>query len=103
MVIRALRDSLEELKLDYLDCWMIHAPWSFVPFEDDVISCKPREDKFGAMVEEIDILETWKEMEKCVELGLCKSIAVSNFNSKQIEYILQNSNVKPIINQVPPL
>lgn len=23
--------TLQELGLDYLDCWMIHAPWAFVP------------------------------------------------------------------------
>ena len=79
---------------------MMHAPWSFVPFEDDSISCKPREDKFGAMVEEIDFIDTWKEMEKCVELGLCKYIAVSNFSSKQLERISENCKIQPIINQV---
>ena len=78
----------------------MHAPWSFVPFEDDSISCKPREDKFGAMVEEIDFIDTWKEMEKCVELGLCKYIAVSNFSSKQLERISENCKIQPIINQV---
>ena len=53
LVLPALRESLKELKLDYLDCWMIHAPWSFVPLEDTEVSCTPREDKFGAMVEDI--------------------------------------------------
>ena len=108
--------TLQELGLDYLDCWMVHAPWAFVPhwvghvfisfseilellilfsthnqLEDEKISCKPREDKFGAMVEEIEIIETWREMEKCVELGLCKSIAVSNFNRNGLRRMI-NSN-----------
>ena len=48
----------------------------------------------------LDIIDTWREMEKCVELGLCKSIAVSNFSSKQLEQIWKNSKIKPIINQV---
>lgn len=99
-VIPALQQTLEELNVSYLDCWMMHAPWSFVPFKDDEISCKPREDKFGAMVEEIDFVDTWREMEKCIELGLCRSIAVSNFNSKQLERLIANCSIKPIINQV---
>ena len=43
------------------------------------------------MVEEIEIIETWREMEKCVELGLCKSIAVSNFNRNGLRRMI-NSN-----------
>ena len=85
---------------------MMHAPWSFVPFKDDEISCKPREDKFGAMVEEIDFVDTWREMEKCIELGLCRSIAVSNFNSKQLERLIANCSIKeglPIITQLIPI
>ena len=100
LVVSALKETLKELGLEYLDCWMMHAPWSFVPLKDDEISCTPREDKFGAMVEDVDFLATWVEMEKCVQLGLCKHIAVSNFSSAQLERLLQNSTIKPIINQV---
>ena len=39
-------------------------------------------------------------MEKLVSLGLVKSIGVSNFNSKQIEHILQKGSIKPVMNQV---
>ena len=78
----------------------MHAPWSFVPLKDDEVSCTPREDKFGAMVEEIDYIDTWIEMEKCVELGLCKNLAVSNFSSKQIDRLLEKCKIKPVINQV---
>ena len=99
-VVPALKQTLAELGLDYIDCWMMHAPWSFVPLKDDEISCTPREDKFGAMVEEVDYVDTWKEMEKCVELGLCKHIAVSNFSSKQLDRLIENCKIKPIINQV---
>ena len=88
-ILKCLLVTLAELGLDYVDCWMVHAPWAFVPLEDEVISCRPREDKFGAMVEEVDILDTWREMEKCVELGLCKSIAVSNFNSCRFRMLMK--------------
>ena len=79
---------------------MMHAPWSFVPLKDDEVSCTPREDKFGAMVEEVDYVDTWVEMEKCVELGLCKNLAVSNFSSKQLDRLLEKCKIKPVINQV---
>lgn len=45
-------------------------------------------------------LDTWKAMEQCVQLGLTKSIGVSNFNIKQIQNILEVATIKPAVNQV---
>ena len=38
-------------------------------------------------------------MEQTVKLGLSKSIGVSNFNEEQLERLLKNSTIKPVINQ----
>lgn len=39
-------------------------------------------------------------MEKLVKIGLVKSVGLSNFNSEQIERILSNAEIKPVVNQV---
>lgn len=39
-------------------------------------------------------------MEKLVDLGLVKSIGISNFNSQQIDRLLANCRIKPVNNQV---
>ena len=39
-------------------------------------------------------------MEECVDLGLTKAIGLSNFNSKQIQRLLNNCRIKPANNQV---
>lgn len=39
-------------------------------------------------------------MEKCVDLGLVKSIGLANFNSEQIERILKEARIKPTMNQI---
>lgn len=39
-------------------------------------------------------------MEKCIELGLTRSIGVSNFNSQQLTRLLDSAIVKPVMNQV---
>lgn len=39
-------------------------------------------------------------MEQCVQLGLTKSIGVSNFNIRQLKDILEIATIKPVVNQV---
>lgn len=39
-------------------------------------------------------------MEECVNLGLAKSIGLSNFNEEQMERVLKNCKIKPVVNQV---
>lgn len=39
-------------------------------------------------------------MEPLIEKGLARSIGLSNFNSEQIERVLQVCKVKPVVNQV---
>lgn len=52
------------------------------------------------MYSDVDYLETWEGMEECVELGLTRSIGLSNFNSIQIDRVLSNCRIKPVNNQV---
>jgi aldehyde reductase len=59
---------------------------------------KDKNNKF--ILSDVDYIETWKAMEECVELGLTKSIGLSNFNSEQIQRLLQVATVKPVTNQV---
>lgn len=39
-------------------------------------------------------------MEECVDLGLTKSIGVSNFTNQQLQRILDAARIKPVMNQV---
>ncbi|KAJ0677966.1 putative D-galacturonate reductase [Helianthus annuus] len=48
----------------------------------------------------IDIKAVWESMEECQNLGLTKSIGVSNFSSKRIKEILSFSKIPPAVNQV---
>lgn len=57
--------------------------WTFLSFDSD-----------------IDYLDTWKAMEKLVDLGIVKCLGVSNFNSVQVDRILKEGRIKPITNQV---
>lgn len=45
-------------------------------------------------------MDTWKSMEECVKLGLTRSIGISNFNSAQVDRLVKNCTIKPVVNQV---
>ncbi|XP_074645394.1 aldo-keto reductase family 1 member B1-like isoform X2 [Tubulanus polymorphus] len=58
-------------------------------------------DKDGnIMFSDVPFIDTWKEMEKAVNMGLVKAIGVSNFNSKQVQMIIDEGTIKPANIQV---
>ncbi|XP_053428843.1 aldo-keto reductase family 1 member C15-like isoform X3 [Nycticebus coucang] len=62
----------------------------------------PKDADGKVMVETVDIRDTWEALEQCKDLGLTKSIGVSNFNHKQLQMILDKPGLKykPTCNQV---
>jgi diketogulonate reductase-like aldo/keto reductase len=63
-------------------------------------SMLPIDEKGNLVPSDVDYVDTWTAMEECVGLGLTKSIGLSNFNSEQIERLLNFANVRPVTNQV---
>jgi len=96
LVVNSLKKTLADLKLDYLDLFLIHWPMAYK--EDAELFPKDANDKM--IYSDADYLDTWKMMEECVRLGLTRSIGLSNFNSQQIQRILDNSKIKPAMLQV---
>jgi len=93
----ACRKTLEDLGLDYLDLYLIHWPVALERGDSDL----PTNDD-GTLRYDTGIhpTTTWLSMEKLVSKGLTLSIGVSNFNSEQIQDILEKGNIKPVTNQV---
>ncbi|MGH3800385.1 MAG: aldo/keto reductase, partial [Pseudonocardiaceae bacterium] len=76
--LAALDQSLANLKLDYLNLYLIHWP---VPSR-------------GLYV------ESWRALEKMRSDGLARSIGVSNFTPATVERLLAETNTVPAVNQV---
>ncbi|XP_069679231.1 1,5-anhydro-D-fructose reductase-like isoform X1 [Periplaneta americana] len=96
LVVPACKKTLEAMSLDYLDLYLIHFPVALK--EGDVFD--PKDENGKLIYSDADYVDTWREMEKCVELGLVKSIGLSNFNSQQIDRVLEIATIKPVVNQV---
>ncbi|XP_072934253.1 aldo-keto reductase AKR2E4-like [Epargyreus clarus] len=84
-VVPALRESLSKLGLDYIDLYLVHFP----------VAIKP-----DYSPDDIDYLETWRGMEEAKALGLARSIGVSNFNAKQLDRLIANCKVRPVVNEI---
>ncbi len=83
--IKYFYESLNKLDLDYIDLYLIHAPW---PWSNVGENC----DKGN--------IEAWKAMIDLYNKGLIKSIGVSNFSIENIENIYKATNFMPHVNQI---
>ncbi|XP_076914070.1 (1S)-1,7-diacetoxy-luvungin A aldo-keto reductase-like [Bidens hawaiensis] len=93
LVLPAIKQSLENLGVDYIDLYLIHFPLKLI--QEEIKFPIPSE-----CVAAIDIKGVWEGMEECQNLGLTKSIGVSNFSVKRIKEILSFAKIPPAVNQV---
>jgi alcohol dehydrogenase (NADP+) len=94
-VIPALKKTLSDLQLNYLDLFLIHWP---VVLKKGLY--RPDDANGFVSLDEVPIAETWKGMEAAYESGLAKHIGVSNFSIKKLKDLMALSVVKPEMNQI---
>ena len=75
---RALKTSLGQLEMDYVDLYLIHWP---VPSQDRYV-------------------ETWQALIEAQKAGLARAIGVSNFQPDHLRRIIDETGVTPAVNQV---
>jgi len=80
--------SLERLNMDYVDLMLIHSPQPWAHFREE-------DNHFFE-----GNLEAWCALEEAYEAGKIKAIGVSNFQQIDLENLIENGNVKPMVNQV---
>ncbi|KAL6546260.1 Non-functional NADPH-dependent codeinone reductase 2-like [Orobanche minor] len=93
-VLPALRKTLQNLNLDYLDLYLIHWPISITQENIEY----PVSNKKNIIP--FDCKAVWSIMEEAVKSGLVKSIGVSNFTCKKIDDLLSFATIPPAVNQV---
>ncbi|MFN7894470.1 MAG: aldo/keto reductase [Pirellula sp.] len=104
-VLPAIQKSLADLRLDYLDLYLIHFPISLrhVPFETRYPAgwyFDPEVPSPKMEYDPVPIIETWNAMEEVARAGLAKTIGVSNFNISLIRDLLSQGSIRPGVLQV---
>lgn len=99
-VMRACKESLRKLRLDYVDLYLIHWPVAYVEDGDEI---NPKDPKTGKLLySDTHYTETWLGMQDVKDAGLARSIGVSNFNREMCDTILDMPRLKHriAVNQV---
>jgi alcohol dehydrogenase (NADP+) len=93
----AFEASLNRLRLNYLDLYLIHTPYAFQPGEDQ----DPRDENGNIIYDRsVTLFDTWRAMEKLVDSGKCKAIGLSDIGLNDLVSIYELARIKPAVVQV---
>ena len=84
----SIDESLRKLDMDYIDLMLIHCPWPWEEYGQDYRYFKENS-------------EVYKALEEAYEEGKLKAIGVSNFDIQDIENLIKNNHIVPMVNQIP--
>jgi diketogulonate reductase-like aldo/keto reductase len=89
--------SCRRLRLEYIDCYLIHTPFAFQPGDEQ----DPRDPQGRVIYDNaITLADTWRALERLVEDGHCKSIGLSDIKLEKLREIVAIARIKPAVVQV---
>lgn len=83
---RSIDETLEKMGLDYLDIMIIHSPQPWVDFRGGDYAEGNR--------------AAWRALEDAYTAGKLRAIGVSNFRKPDLDNILSDCRVKPMVDQI---
>ncbi|MBS3824073.1 MAG: aldo/keto reductase [Wenzhouxiangellaceae bacterium] len=92
----ALKKTLSDLGLDYLDLYLIHWPVAFRPG----LEAFPESESDFLTPDQAPISETWEAMLAARDQGLTRHVGVSNFSIRKLDRLAASGAEMPEMNQV---
>jgi alcohol dehydrogenase (NADP+) len=96
-VIPSCRRSLADLKLTYLDLYLVH--WPFPNFHPPGCDVTARSKQAKPYIHE-DFMKTWRKMEELVARGLVRHIGTSYMTIPKLKLLLRDARIKPAMNEM---
>lgn len=96
-VLISCAKSLKDLRLDYLDLYLVH--WPFPNFHAPGASVDSRDPDARPYIHE-EFMKVWRQMERLVEMGLVKHIGTSNMTIPKLKLLLRDAKIKPACNEM---
>lgn len=84
---RSIDETLTKMGLEYLDLMIIHSPQPWAEFRE--------ENRYFAENKEV-----WRALEDAYAAGKLRAIGVSNFLQDDLENLLADCRIKPMVNQI---
>jgi diketogulonate reductase-like aldo/keto reductase len=96
-VIPTFKESMRDLRLEYLDLYLIH--WPFPNHHAPGVDVTSRAHDARPYIHE-EFMATWRELEKLVDLGLVRHIGTSNVSIPKLKLLLRDARIKPAANEM---
>src|SRR5208283_2671735 len=93
----AFEASLDRLRLNYLNLYLMHTPFAFQPGDEQ----DPRDQNGNVIYDDgVTLLDTWRAMENLVDHGRCRAIGLSDIGLNELLPIYEAARIKPAVVQV---
>lgn len=96
-VIASCEQSLRDLRLSYLDLFLVH--WPFPNHHPKGCDVSARNPNAVPYIHE-NYMRTWRQMEELVDRGLVCQIGTSNMTIPKLKLLLRDARIRPAANEM---
>ncbi len=96
-VAQSCEQSLRDLKLEYLDLFLVH--WPFPNSHGKGVDVSSRDPHAVPYIHD-QYMNTWGQMEALVNRGLVRAIGTSNMTILKLQLLLRDAAIKPAANEM---